>query len=187
MYTVQIYVYAKELTLVYQATQVVIPAIYSLQSVWFKFDTTPVPTVLLFKSHLPGAIFDHNNDIDKTISSCKMHEVRLFFSPFPPSISSFFHFNSTFFNELYNFFILFGGGEGGVKNIFRQRFEFHLQSCNIITTRSLFRKHVKFECEGIHIRGTCKTLCNSLLLRVQCKDREFKGEGKKVVKQKEER
>lgn len=40
----------------------------------------PVPTALLFKSYLPGAIFDHNNGIDKTVSSCKMHEDRFFFS-----------------------------------------------------------------------------------------------------------
>lgn len=41
----------------------------------------PVPTALLFKSYLPGAIFDHNNGIDKTVSSCKMHEDRSFFLP----------------------------------------------------------------------------------------------------------
>lgn len=39
----------------------------------------PVPTALLFKSYLPGAIFDHNNGIDKTVPSCKMHDGRFFF------------------------------------------------------------------------------------------------------------
>lgn len=38
----------------------------------------PVPTALLFKSYLPGVIFDHNNGIDKTVPSCEMHEHRFF-------------------------------------------------------------------------------------------------------------
>lgn len=43
-------------------------AIYSLQSgpIQVRHDTA-VPGALLFKSYLPGAIFDHNNGIDKTV------------------------------------------------------------------------------------------------------------------------
>lgn len=46
----------------------VMRAIYSLQPgpIQVRRDTA-VPGALLFKSYLPGAIFDHNNGIDKTV------------------------------------------------------------------------------------------------------------------------
>lgn len=57
-------------------------AIYSLQpgpdSSWTRRDRT-VPDALLFKSYLPGAIFDHNNGIDKTAPLMQNAWGRIFF------------------------------------------------------------------------------------------------------------
>lgn len=51
-----------------QTATLVMRAIYSLQPgpIQVRRDTA-VPGALLFKSYLPGAIFDHNNGIDKTV------------------------------------------------------------------------------------------------------------------------
>lgn len=58
-------------------------AIYSLQpgpdSSSTRRDRT-VPDALLFKSYLPGAIFDHNNGIDKTVPLMQNAWGQIFFS-----------------------------------------------------------------------------------------------------------